>query len=129
MLEKKRIIKFIYKNKYRTNSNWFYRRKRYSKFLLNICKYKSKRIKWTLWKKTNFCPPTWFKDLEQDKEKIILVINKIDTIPQEEQLKFIEILKYKQVSTFKLKDNIRIILTAKDKSKVDNEIKSLSAIV
>ena len=75
-----------------------------------------------------FCPPNWLKELIENKEKIILVIDKIDEIPKKEQEKFIEILKYKQVSTFDLPQNCRIIITAKDFSKVSKEIKSLTAI-
>lgn len=78
---------------------------------------------------TKYCPPKWFKELEENDEKIILVIDKIDTISDAEQTKFIEILKYKKVSTFELSKDYRIILTYKNLNKVSKEIKSLSAVI
>lgn len=76
---------------------------------------------------TNFCPPEWFKELENNKK--ILVIDNIDLIHKNEQKKFIEILKYRQVSTFELPKNTIIILTAKNinKNTIDEEIYSLVA--
>lgn len=81
------------------------------------------------YEKQEFCPPIWLKHLLEEDEKIILVIDKIDSIPKEEQLKFIEILKYKQVSTFEIPNDYRIVLTAKELNKVAKEIQSLIAII
>ena len=76
----------------------------------------------------NFLAPKWYNDLINTNGKII-VIKDIDSISKEEQLKFKELLEYKQVSTFKIPDNTRIILTAKNISKetINEEIYSLVA--
>lgn len=79
----------------------------------------------------DFCPPTWYKELlEKSKTNpVILVIENINEIPLEEQTKFIEILKYKKVSTFDLPKNCFIIVTCSDLSvnKINEEIYSLLA--
>lgn len=77
----------------------------------------------------DFIPPEWLNKLINKQKPSILIIDKIDTISKEEQTKFIEILKYKQVSTFKLPQNTIIILTAKEinKNKINEEIYSLVA--
>ena len=56
----------------------------------------------------SYVAPEWFKKL--NAEKSLLVIDRIDTISKEEQLKFIELLESKQISTFKLPSNVVIIL-------------------
>ena len=75
---------------------------------------------------TEFCPPEWFKELNN---KNILVIDNIDLIPLNEQLKFKEILKYRQVSTFELPKNTVIVVTAKEinENTINEEIYSLVA--
>lgn len=77
---------------------------------------------------TEFKPPKWLNKLKECTPTI-LVINKIDSIPKDEQKKFIEILKYKQVCTFELPKNTVIIVTAKEISKntINEEIYSLIA--
>lgn len=77
---------------------------------------------------TNFVKPEWLKKLEASTTKI-LVIDKLDTISKKEQEKFIEILEYKQVSTFKLPKNTIIIITADKitKETINEEIYSLVA--
>lgn len=55
--------------------------------------------------------PEWYKELE-DSNKIILIIEDIDKISKEEQLKFHELLKYRKVGKYNLKNNVVIILTA-----------------
>ena len=79
----------------------------------------------------DFCPPLWYKEL-LDKSKMnttILVIENINEISLEEQTKFIEILKYKKVSTFELPKNCLIIATCSDLSinKINEEVYSLLA--
>lgn len=59
----------------------------------------------------NFVAPKWFNELIS-KETPILVIDNINSISLEEQTKFVEILKYKKISTFNLPNNCLIILTA-----------------
>ncbi len=73
---------------------------------------------------TTFMPPKWFKEVKK-----LLVIDKIDTISKEEQLKFIELLKYKKISTFEIPSDCIIIVTAKEinSDKINEEIYSLVA--
>ena len=80
---------------------------------------------------TNFCPPTWYKEL-LDKSKIgyvALIIENINEISLEDQAKFIEVLKYKKVSTFELPKNCFIITTCSDltTNKINEEVYSLLA--
>ncbi len=69
-----------------------------------------------------------------DKSKInyvVLVIENINEIPLEEQTKFIEILKYKKVSTFELPKNCLVIVTCSDltTNKINEEVYSLLAYI
>lgn len=78
---------------------------------------------------TDFCPPLWYKEL-LDKSKInmtVLVIENINEIKLEEQTKFIEIFKYKKISTFKLPKNCLVIATCSDltTNKINEEVYSL----
>ena len=75
---------------------------------------------------TEFVPPKWFNELTSNK---YLIIDKIDTISKEEQKKFIEILKYRKISTFDLPNECRIIVTASEIDNVDEEILSLVAMI
>lgn len=77
----------------------------------------------------NFVPPKWYQQLLNFSEYSILIIDKIDSISKSEQTKFIEILKYRQVSTFELPKNTIIILTAKyiNKKTINEELYSLVA--
>lgn len=77
---------------------------------------------------TEFVSPKWLKKLE-DSTLPLLVIDKIDSIPKNEQIKFVEILKYRKISTFELPKNTVIIVTAKEISKnaINEEIYSLVA--
>lgn len=75
-----------------------------------------------------FNPPKWLNKLKDSTIKI-LVIDKIDSIPPIEQTKFVELLKYRQISTFELPKNTVIIVTAKEinKETINEEIYSLVA--
>jgi len=66
------------------------------------------------YEETKFLPPTWFLNIKKKENEAlnILLIDKIDKIKKEEQLKFIELLKYRKINTFKLPNNCVIILTA-----------------
>ena len=77
----------------------------------------------------NYMPPKWYNDLITNNNSKVLVINLIDSINKEEQLKFIELLKYRKVSTFELPTDCVIIVTAKEvnKDKISEEIYSLVA--
>lgn len=78
-----------------------------------------------------FKPPNWYKELLSSKHnKKILVIDDLSTIPKEEQRKFIEILKYRKISVFKLPENciiIIIITCSKQDALIDEDIYSLVA--
>ena len=78
--------------------------------------------------KIDFNRPKWLKKLEETTPNI-LVIDKIDSISKHEQTKFVEILKYRQVSTFKLPENTVIVVTAKEinENSINEEIYSLVA--
>ena len=78
---------------------------------------------------TKFDSPEWLKKLENANTPTILVIDKIDSIPKNEQTKFVEILKYRQVSTFELPKNTVIVVTAKEinENTINEEIYSLVA--
>jgi hypothetical protein len=76
-----------------------------------------------------YVTPKWYNKLISPGSKKILVIDKIDEIKLKEQLKFIDILKYHQVSTYSLPKDSRIIVTASqvNKDTVCEEIFSLVA--
>lgn len=79
----------------------------------------------------DFVAPTWYQELiEICKENYaVLVIENINTVPKEEQKKFIELLKYKKISTFDLPKNCIIVVTCTNlkEQSIDEEIYSLMA--
>lgn len=76
---------------------------------------------------TDYIPPKWYQKLNDNSSLSALIINDIDTIPLIEQAKFIELLKYRKISTFELPDNCVIIITAKniDNDNINEELYSL----
>lgn len=76
-----------------------------------------------------FKPPKWLNAILNTNENKILIIDKIDSINKEEQLKFCELLKYRKISTFKLPENCVIIITADEisREKINEEIYALVA--
>ena len=68
--------------------------------------------------------PSWFIDLEQNKSKT-LVINNIDKIDEYEQQKFVEILKYKTISSVSLPQKTKIVVLCNNLNKVSSTILSL----
>ena len=74
-----------------------------------------------------YLEPKWFNEITSTTESKILVIDNIDSISIDEQLKFVELLKYRKTSTFELPKNIIIIVTAKNinKNTINEEIYSL----
>ena len=105
-----------------------------SSFLSNAITIKSNIDRSELnghYENTDFHPPMWYKKiLEKSKENnVILVIENINEIELEEQTKFIEILKYKKVSTFELPKNCLVIVTCSDltANKINEEVYSLLA--
>lgn len=77
----------------------------------------------------DFMQPKWLNEILSTNESKFLVIDKIDTILKEEQLKFCELLEYRKISTFELPKNCVIIVTANEinKDKINEEIFSLVA--
>lgn len=75
--------------------------------------------------------PSWYLDLTCDNSSKFLVINNIDLISKEEQLKFIELLKDREVCEYKIPDNVVIVLCAKNigKNVINDRIYSLIADV
>ena len=78
-----------------------------------------------------YCPPKWYSELveKSDDKNSLLIIKDINEIDVKEQTKFIEILKYKKVSTFEFPDNTLIIVTCTDLSnkKIAEDVYSLLA--
>lgn len=76
----------------------------------------------------NFVAPSWYNKLKQNQTKM-LVINNINEIDVNQQTKFIEILKYKKISTFDLPKDCIIIVTAKNLKErpINEEVYSLLA--
>lgn len=65
-----------------------------------------------------FVPPKWYLKLLSLKSSYsILIIDKLDEIDSLEQKKFLEIIKYRKVSTFELPKNTIIIITANPNKK------------
>lgn len=81
------------------------------------------------YEKIEFKPPKWYQELINNKsKKKILLIDDISMISKEEQRKFIEILKYRKVSVFKLPVDCIIIITCSRKETIiDEDIYSLVA--
>lgn len=78
---------------------------------------------------SDFMPPKWLNEILSTNASRILVIDKIDSISKEEQLKFCELLEHRKISTFELPKNCVIIVTANEisKDKINEEIFSLVA--
>lgn len=77
----------------------------------------------------DYMPPKWYNELVTNNNSKVLVIDLIDSINKEEQLKFIELLEYRKISTFELPKDCVIIVTAKEvnKNKISEEVYSLVA--
>ncbi len=79
----------------------------------------------------NFLPPKWYEDLmiKSKQGRPVLLIQQINKIEAQQQKKFIEILKYKKISTFDLPEDCLIVVTANniEESKIDEEVYSLLA--
>ena len=77
----------------------------------------------------DFLPPKWMSEILGTNASIILIIDKIDSVSKDEQLKFCELLKHRKISTFELPENCVILVTANEinKDKINEEIFSLVA--
>lgn len=80
------------------------------------------------YEETEFCPPEWYKKLTS-KDNAVLVINNINKIPTDEQIKFVEIFKYNKISTFELPKNCIVIATASNlkENPINEQVYSLMA--
>ena len=61
----------------------------------------------------DFLPPQWYEKILQKSKNTysLLIINELNKIPKEEQLKFLELFKYRKISTFDLPQNCVIVAT------------------
>jgi len=76
--------------------------------------------------------PAWLIQLELIAKKndvAMLIIDNLDLISEHDQSKFLELLKYKSISGFKLPDNTHIVIVCSDLNKVSQDIKSYCVIV
>ena len=64
------------------------------------------------YEKEDYLPPEWYSKLLSENKNVI-VIDNIDSINKEEQDKFLELIKYRKISTFDLPNDVVIIITAK----------------
>ena len=75
--------------------------------------------------------PEWYKKLIESSKlhTPVLIIKDIDKIPEKEQRKFIELLKYKKVYVNKLPENCKIFVTYSDlhENSIDEELYSFMA--
>lgn len=80
------------------------------------------------YEKEEFVGPVWYNELIK-KDNPILLINDINSVSKEEQYKFVEILKYKKVSTFELPKNCVVIATCNNlkDNPINEEVYSLMA--
>ena len=69
----------------------------------------------------DFLPPKWMSEILGTNASKILIIDKIDSVSKEEQLKFCELLEHRKISTFSLPENCVILVTANEVNK--NKIK------
>lgn len=79
----------------------------------------------------NFIPPKWYLELAKKKDYKILLLNNINKVSLEKQKHFVEIIKYRKISTFELPKNTIIILVCSDLKnyRLSSEIYSLVAQV
>ena len=71
--------------------------------------------------------PSWYLELTCDNSSKFLVINNIDLISKNEQLKFLELLKDREIGEYKIPDNVVIIVCAEkiNKDTINERIYSL----
>lgn len=83
------------------------------------------------YEETEFVAPSWYNDLIDisKKGKAVLVIDKINDVDLDEQTKFIEILKYRKISTFDLPKDCVVVLTCNNlkEKPINEEVYSLVA--
>ena len=75
--------------------------------------------------------PQWLNSLQEKaslKKRVYLVIDSINNISVDEQLKFYEILKYRAISSVKIPDNVQVLLTVKGSGEINPIILSLTIL-
>lgn len=79
----------------------------------------------------DFVPPEWYENLINNSKNTycLLVIKDINKIDKKEQLKFVEMFKYKKIGTFDLPKNTVIFVTCSNlqEGEIAQEIYSLLA--
>ena len=80
------------------------------------------------YEKYDFVAPSWYLELVNNK-KIFLIIDNLNGVEAYEQGKFIEIIKYRKVSTFDLPDNCIVVAlcSSANRNSINEEICSLMA--
>lgn len=73
-----------------------------------------------------FVAPAWYLDLVNNK-KNLLIIDNINDVSEYEQGKFVEILRYRKVSTFDLPKNCVVVATCSNikENPINEEVYSL----
>lgn len=75
--------------------------------------------------------PQWLISLQEKaslKKRVYLVIDSINNISPDEQLKFYEILKYRAISSVKIPDNAQVLLTINGNGEINPIILSLTIL-
>jgi len=77
-----------------------------------------------------YATPQWLSQIESRKalQQNLLVIDKLDEIADAEQLKFVEIIKHKSISGHKFPANTQVIITAKNRERINKQLQSQTII-
>lgn len=75
----------------------------------------------------NNMPPTWYSKLNDASGRPVLIIENINSIPENEQVKFMDIIKYKKTGVYDLPKNTLILITCSSNAeyKINSNILSL----
>ena len=75
----------------------------------------------------NNMPPTWYTKLNKVSGRPVLIINNINSITEDEQAKFIDIIKYKKTGIYDLPKNTLVLITSSSSAeyKINSNILSL----
>lgn len=70
--------------------------------------------------------PKWFYEIKTNPNLLICDLDKIDKY---EQQKFVELLKYREISNMPIANNCSIVLLANDQDKLNENIKSYCLLI
>jgi hypothetical protein len=73
--------------------------------------------------------PSWLKAIEKGKASKLIIIKNIDEVPEVEQNKFYEMLKYKSIGSYAMPESVKIIVIAKQDKNVSELIRRLCLVV